>query len=114
MLVHERDPSAYAHFSLTGLWPSDPDFTISSVAKLLCDIESFSGDKSGDLVLNEESSNVPIFSSLLNQESFDSGYLKEEKITMEHFRRSNEGQSTGRDEPSNKNPRDDREVPDEQ
>ncbi len=33
---------------------------------------------------------------------------------MEHFRRSNEGQSTRGDESSNKNPRDDLEVLDEQ
>ncbi|CAM6082336.1 unnamed protein product [Calypogeia fissa] len=110
MLVHGRDPSAYAHFSLTGLWPADPDFTISSVAKLLRDIESFAGDKSGDLVLSGGTSNVPIFRSLLNRESFDTGYLREEKITMEDFKRSEEDESTGHDI-FNKNPRDDREVP---
>ncbi|CAM6096632.1 unnamed protein product [Calypogeia fissa] len=28
MLVHGRDPGAYAHFSLTGLWPSNPNFFV--------------------------------------------------------------------------------------
>ncbi|CAM6084988.1 unnamed protein product [Calypogeia fissa] len=110
MLVHGRDPGAYAHFSLTGLWPADPDFTISSIAKLLRDIESFAGDKSRNLVLSGGMSNVPIFRSLLNRESFDTGYLREEKIIMEDFKRSKEDESTGHDT-FNENPRDDREVP---
>lgn len=33
MITHGRAPGAYAHFSLSGLWPGDADFTISSLAK---------------------------------------------------------------------------------
>ena len=49
MLTHGRLPGAYAHFSLTSLWPGDADFTVTSLAKCFQDLEEFDGDKSGDI-----------------------------------------------------------------
>jgi hypothetical protein len=45
MLTHGRDPGVYAHFSFTGLWAGDADFTVTSLAKCLRDLEEYSGDK---------------------------------------------------------------------
>jgi hypothetical protein len=86
MLTHGRQPGAFAHFSLTGLWPGDPDFTISSMALLFRDLESYSGDKTGDLVLQASDTNVPIFKALLQRDAFETGYLQLKKISMEHYK----------------------------
>ncbi|CAM6083473.1 unnamed protein product [Calypogeia fissa] len=85
MLVHGRDPGAFAHFSVTGLWPGDPDFTISSLAKLLRDLESYTGDKTGDLSLTSADSCDPLFSALLDSDAFWKGYLKHRNILVEQF-----------------------------
>jgi hypothetical protein len=50
MLTHGRDPGVYAHFNVTGLWPKDADFTVTSLAKCLRDLEAYNGDKTGDML----------------------------------------------------------------
>jgi hypothetical protein len=86
MLTHGRDPGAYAHFSLSGLWPGDSDFTITSIARCLRDLETYTGDLSGDITNSE---NVifqrPIFKSLLDQSTFEQTYLLPNKISLERF-----------------------------
>ncbi|CAM6086270.1 unnamed protein product [Calypogeia fissa] len=86
MLVHGRDPGAYAHFNVIGLWPDDPDFTISSLAKLLPDLESYFGDKAGDLSLTSVDSHVSLFNALLDKDAFEEGYLKWRNISLVRFR----------------------------
>ncbi|KAL3693556.1 hypothetical protein R1sor_007207 [Riccia sorocarpa] len=51
MLTHGREPGIFCHLSLTGLWPGDPNFTISSLARCLRDLEQVhdNGDHTGDL-----------------------------------------------------------------
>lgn len=75
MFVHGRDPRLYAHFSLTGLWPGDSDFTVTSLAKCLRDLEEYSGDRSGDLSNNQFTSSHPIFRTVMDCQAFKFGYL---------------------------------------
>ncbi|KAL3695807.1 hypothetical protein R1sor_009883 [Riccia sorocarpa] len=70
MLTHGREPGAYCHLSVTGLWPGDPNFTVSSLARCLRDLEQMddTGDHIGDLA--RTTSAVPLFTSLLDQAAF--------------------------------------------
>ena len=85
MITHGWEPGVFAHFSLTGLWPSDPDFTITSIVKCLRDLESYSGDKSGDLLFVSQEETKPFFSALLDREAFEIGYLKEKKHSIDRY-----------------------------
>ncbi|KAL3679963.1 hypothetical protein R1sor_022919 [Riccia sorocarpa] len=70
MLTHGREPGAYCHLSVTGLWPGDPNFTVSSLARCLRDLEQM--DDTGDHIadLARTTSAVPLFTSLLDQAAF--------------------------------------------
>ncbi|KAL3676377.1 hypothetical protein R1sor_026325 [Riccia sorocarpa] len=41
ILNHGHEPGVVAHVTVGGLWPSDPNFTITSIAKQLRDYESY-------------------------------------------------------------------------
>ncbi|KAL3697324.1 hypothetical protein R1sor_011400 [Riccia sorocarpa] len=70
MLTHGREPCAYCHLSVTGLWLGDPNFTVSSLARCLRDLEQMDDtrDHIGDLA--RTTSVVPLFTSLLDQAAF--------------------------------------------
>ncbi len=85
MITHGREPGAYAHYGLTGLWPSDPDYTITSITKCLRDLEEYSGDKSGHLGNYVENGCHPIFSQLLDQRAFQVAYLLPKNISVDRF-----------------------------
>ncbi|KAL3676573.1 hypothetical protein R1sor_026521 [Riccia sorocarpa] len=70
MLTHGREPGAFCHLSLTGIWPGDPNFTVTSLAKCLRDLEqnTVDSDHTGDL--SRTSSRTPLFRSLLDQTAF--------------------------------------------
>ncbi|CAM6082794.1 unnamed protein product [Calypogeia fissa] len=86
MLTHGRDPGVYAHFSLTGLWLGDADFTVSSVAMCLRDLENYSGDKTGDLEEGlYQDTPRPLFAALLDFEAFKHSYLQPKNISLEKF-----------------------------
>ncbi|KAL3676878.1 hypothetical protein R1sor_026826 [Riccia sorocarpa] len=70
MLTHGREPGAYCHLSVTGLWLGDPNFTVSSLARCLRDLEQMddTGDHIGDLA--RRTSAIPLFTSLLDQATF--------------------------------------------
>ncbi|KAL3700174.1 hypothetical protein R1sor_018196 [Riccia sorocarpa] len=70
MLTHGREPGAFCHLSLTGIWPGDPNFTVTSLAKCLRDLEqnTIDSDHAGDL--SRTSSRTPLFRSLLDQTAF--------------------------------------------
>ncbi|KAL3699356.1 hypothetical protein R1sor_017378 [Riccia sorocarpa] len=70
MLTHGREPGAFCHLSLTCIWPGDPNFTVTSLAKCLRDLEQNSvySDHTGDL--SRTSSHTPLFRSLLDQTAF--------------------------------------------
>ncbi|KAL3693963.1 hypothetical protein R1sor_007614 [Riccia sorocarpa] len=56
--------------TVTWLWPGDPNFTVSSLARCLRDLEQMddTGDHIGDLA--RTTSAVPLFTSLLDQAAF--------------------------------------------
>ncbi len=85
MIPHGWELGIFAHFSLTGLWPSDPDFTITSIVKCLRDLEGYVGDKSGDLLFVSQEDTKPLFSALLDRAAFEIGYLKEKKHSMDRY-----------------------------
>ena len=87
MLTHGRDPGAYAHFSLSGVWPGDSDFTITSIAKCLRDLETYDGDMSGDMIKNSERDIIPrpLFQSLLDYTTFEQTYLRPKERSVERF-----------------------------
>jgi hypothetical protein len=86
MLTHGRDHGVYAHFSLTGLWPGDADFIVSSVAMCLRDLENYSGDKIGDLEEGlYQDTPRPLFAALLDFEAFKNNYLQPKNISLEKF-----------------------------
>jgi hypothetical protein len=92
MITHGRDPGSYAHYGLTGIWAGDPDFTVTSIAKCLRDLEEYRGDKSGHLgsVDLQEDCHV-IFRHLLDQNAFVAAYLTPKNITVERFRGLKDG-----------------------
>ncbi|KAL3702139.1 hypothetical protein R1sor_020161 [Riccia sorocarpa] len=71
ILNHGHEPGVVAHVTVGGLWKSDPNFTITSIAKQLRDYESYHTDeKLGDLGFNTQTSH-PLFSALLDEEVFN-------------------------------------------
>ncbi|KAL3692045.1 hypothetical protein R1sor_005696 [Riccia sorocarpa] len=84
MLTHGREPNAYCHLSVTGLWLGDPNFTVSSLARCLRDLEQMddTGDHIGDLA--RTTSAVPLFTSLLDQATFTAS-LRRQGVTDSSF-----------------------------
>ncbi|KAL3694971.1 hypothetical protein R1sor_008622 [Riccia sorocarpa] len=67
-------PPSCAHVCIGGLWSSDPNFTISSVAKYLRDCENFNGDMRGDLAFTSDLDH-PFLQSLNNKAIFEKTFL---------------------------------------
>ncbi|KAL3675719.1 hypothetical protein R1sor_025667 [Riccia sorocarpa] len=74
-------PPSCAHVCIGGLWKSDPNFTISSMAKYLRDCETFDGDMRGDLAFSTDLEH-PLFKSLYNQPIFEKTFLQWKKQVM--------------------------------
>ena len=86
MLVHGREPHAFGHFSVTGLWPSDPNFTITSLAKLFSDLENWRGDYSGDLAkTGDDAQKHPLLHALMDATAFKTGYLPHVNKSLDDF-----------------------------
>ncbi|KAL3694124.1 hypothetical protein R1sor_007775 [Riccia sorocarpa] len=85
MLTHGREPDAFCHLSVSGLWPGDPNFTVSSLARCLQDLEFVpdGGDHTGDL--SRTTTNIPLFSSLLDQSAFIATIGSEGAIDSTYF-----------------------------
>ncbi|KAL3682337.1 hypothetical protein R1sor_000359 [Riccia sorocarpa] len=75
MLTHGREPGIFCHLSLTGLWPGDPNFTVSSLARCIRDLEQVpdNGDHTGDL--SRTSSRVFLTRQLSKQRWDEKGQL---------------------------------------
>ncbi|KAL3695344.1 hypothetical protein R1sor_009420 [Riccia sorocarpa] len=91
MLTHGREPGAFCHLSVNGLWPGDPNFTVSSLARCLRDLEFVpdGGDHTGDL--SRTTSNIPLFSSLLDQSAFIDTMGSEGAIDSTYFQQHGNG-----------------------
>ncbi|KAL3682922.1 hypothetical protein R1sor_000944 [Riccia sorocarpa] len=79
-----KGPEKMAHVAVNGLWASDPDYTISSLAKYLRDLEKYDGNILGDLAFREEPRH-PLFKALMDKQVFEETYLKRIKVTLEEF-----------------------------
>ncbi|KAL3698009.1 hypothetical protein R1sor_012085 [Riccia sorocarpa] len=91
MLTHGREPGAFCHLSVNGLWPGDPNFTVSSLARCLRDLEFVpdGGDHTGDL--SRTTSNIPLFSSLLDQSAFIATMGSKGAIDSTYFQQHGNG-----------------------
>ncbi|KAL3691440.1 hypothetical protein R1sor_005091 [Riccia sorocarpa] len=85
MLTHGREPGIFCHLSLTGLWPGDPNFTVSSLARCLRDLEQVldNGDDTGDL--SRTTSNQSLFTCLLDQTAFKATLGREGAVDSTYF-----------------------------
>ncbi|KAL3698030.1 hypothetical protein R1sor_012106 [Riccia sorocarpa] len=94
ILNHGHEPGVVAHVSVSGLWPSDPNYTISSIAKQLRDYENYhSGSKTGDLAFREPASHE-LFSALLDEDVFNTTVLRKVGKTYEEFFSTNEEEAS--------------------
>ncbi|KAL3697524.1 hypothetical protein R1sor_011600 [Riccia sorocarpa] len=85
ILNHGHEPSVVAHVSVGGLWPSDPNLTITSIAKQLRDYETYyAGDMSGDLAFATEALH-PLFAALLHEELFNKTVLGKRSQTRDDY-----------------------------
>ena len=80
MITHGRQPGMFAHYALTCIWPSDPDFTVTSIAKCLRDLESYSGDMSGHLGVALHKDTHQLFHRVLDLEPFKAQNLRRNPI----------------------------------
>ncbi|KAL3675393.1 hypothetical protein R1sor_025341 [Riccia sorocarpa] len=69
ILNRGHGPPALAHITIGGLWSSDPNFTVTSIAKYLRDYEDFDGDMRGDLVFEKELQH-PLLKAFMNKDIF--------------------------------------------
>ncbi|KAL3679130.1 hypothetical protein R1sor_022086 [Riccia sorocarpa] len=77
-------PPSCAHVCIGGLWSSDPNFTISSMAKYLRDCENFDGDMRGDLAFSEDLQH-PLLQALHNKPIFEKTFLNLKRRRVEDF-----------------------------
>ncbi|KAL3689376.1 hypothetical protein R1sor_015685 [Riccia sorocarpa] len=85
ILNHGHEPGVVAHVTVGGLWKSDPNFTITSIAKQLRDYESYhTGKKLGDVGFNTQTSH-PLYSALLDEEIFNTTVLAKKHQSKEEY-----------------------------
>ncbi|KAL3682732.1 hypothetical protein R1sor_000754 [Riccia sorocarpa] len=81
ILNHGHEPGVVAHVTVGGLWKSDPNYTITSIAKQLRDYENFHNDKKlGDLHFTDQTSH-PLFNALM--EVFNTTVLAKKRQSKE-------------------------------
>ncbi|KAL3675955.1 hypothetical protein R1sor_025903 [Riccia sorocarpa] len=69
ILNRGHGPPSIAHVSIGRLWRSDPNFTVTSIAKYLRDCEDFDGDMRGDLAFEKELEH-PLLNAFMNKDIF--------------------------------------------
>ncbi|KAL3694817.1 hypothetical protein R1sor_008468 [Riccia sorocarpa] len=69
ILNQGHGPPSIAHVSIGGLWRSDPNFIVTSIAKYLQDCEDFDGDMRGDLAFEKELEH-PLLNAFMNKDIF--------------------------------------------
>ncbi|KAL3679353.1 hypothetical protein R1sor_022309 [Riccia sorocarpa] len=79
ILNHGHEPGVVAHVTVGGLWKSDPNYTITSIAKQLRDYENFHTDKKlGDLHFTDQTCH-PLFNALMDEEVFNTTVLAKKR-----------------------------------
>ena len=72
MITHGHAEGHYGHFLLNGLWPSDPNLTVGSIASCLHNLERMDKHPLGDLVTNGlPRSNVSLLHALNSRTALD-------------------------------------------
>ncbi|KAL3684593.1 hypothetical protein R1sor_002615 [Riccia sorocarpa] len=85
ILNHGHEPRVVAHVTVGGLWKSDPNYTITSIAKQLRDYENFHTDKKlGDLHFTDQTSHT-LFNALMDEEVFNTTVLAKKRQSKEEF-----------------------------
>ncbi|KAL3697424.1 hypothetical protein R1sor_011500 [Riccia sorocarpa] len=85
ILNHGHEPGVVAHVTVGGLWKSDPNYTITSIAKQLRDYKNFHTDKKlGDLHFTDQTSH-PLFNALMDEEVFNTTVLAKKRQSKEEF-----------------------------
>ena len=78
MITHGHAEGHYGHFILNGLWPSDPNLTIGSIASCLHSLERMDKHPLGDLV---STNGLPRSNVLLLHSSDSRTLLDEHKMS---------------------------------
>ncbi|KAL3699729.1 hypothetical protein R1sor_017751 [Riccia sorocarpa] len=85
IINHDHEPNVVAHVTVTGIWKSDPNYTVSSIAKQLRDYETyFIGDCTGDLAFNTTLVH-PLFAALLDGDVFKTTVLEKKGLSREEY-----------------------------
>ncbi|KAL3700480.1 hypothetical protein R1sor_018502 [Riccia sorocarpa] len=85
IINHGHEPNVVDHVTVTGIWKSDPNYTVSSIAKQLRDYETyFSGDCTGDLAFNTTPVH-PLFAALLDGDVFTTTVLEKKNLSREEY-----------------------------
>ncbi|KAL3691946.1 hypothetical protein R1sor_005597 [Riccia sorocarpa] len=85
ILNHGHEPRVVAHVTVGGLWKSDPNYTITSIAKQLRDYKNFHTDKKlGDLHFTGQTSHL-LFNAFMDEEIFNTTVLAKKYQSKEEF-----------------------------
>ncbi|KAL3683028.1 hypothetical protein R1sor_001050 [Riccia sorocarpa] len=85
IINHGHEPNVVAHVTVTSIWKSDPNYTVSSIAKQLRDYETyFIGDCTGDLAFNTTPVH-PLFGALLDGDLFKTTVLEKKGLSREEY-----------------------------
>ncbi|KAL3701986.1 hypothetical protein R1sor_020008 [Riccia sorocarpa] len=85
IINHGHEPNVVAHVTVTCIWKSNPNYTVSSIAKQLRDYETyFTGDCTGDLAFNTTLVH-PLFAALLNRDVFKTTVLEKKGLSREEY-----------------------------
>ncbi|KAL3697196.1 hypothetical protein R1sor_011272 [Riccia sorocarpa] len=100
ILNRGHGPPSIAHVSIGGLWRSDPNFTVTSIAKYLRDCEDFDGDMRGDLAFEKELEH-PLLNAFMNKDIFSKTVVGADSLLR---RETTSSESGLLDKPFNKLP----------
>ncbi|KAL3697397.1 hypothetical protein R1sor_011473 [Riccia sorocarpa] len=100
ILNRGHGPPSIAHVSIGGLWRSDPNFTVTSIAKYLRDCEDFDGDMRGDLAFEKELEH-PLLNAFMNKDIFSKTVVGADSLLRREISSSESGLL---DKPFNKLP----------
>ncbi|KAL3687735.1 hypothetical protein R1sor_014044 [Riccia sorocarpa] len=85
IINHGHEPNVVAHVTFTGIWKSDPNYIVSSIAKQLRDYETyFIGDCTRDIAFNTTHVH-PLFAALLDEDVFKTSVLEKKGLSREEY-----------------------------
>ncbi|KAL3700973.1 hypothetical protein R1sor_018995 [Riccia sorocarpa] len=94
ILNHGHEPGVVAHITIGGLWKSDPNYTITSIAKQLRDYENFHTDKKLEDFHFTNQTSHPLFNALMDEEVFNTTVLAKKRQSKEEFFQMEEAENS--------------------